>query len=432
MSDERKTNLAKLNDGLENIVSGMGTSIDPTTHNYWRSNNKNLDHTQLSVRFREDWIAQKICKTIPEDMTREWRAIDNEAGQLADEEFRISCLFREAQTWARLYGTSAILLDIKGDVDVSKPLNIEGLSTGCINSLHVIDRTRLFPTGTIELDPLDPEYGLPTHYQLGGSTVRIHKSRLIRFEGTELPRYLMWKNSWYSDSTLIPLIESIDNFYTAAKAAASLTTEANVDIVSVEGLEGFLSNPAGEALMMKRMRLMKRGKSIHNMVLLDNKEVYDQKTINLNGVKDLIWEYLKVVAASVGIPATRFLSTSPDGMNATGESDLNNYIDLIKGQQQSKFDPRLKIIDRLLQKHFGIEPWKYKWNSAFPQSPLEVEKVRSELSTTLAVLVEKGILSSQSALDILTKEDTFKGVELKKGQPQGMTNENERQEDKTS
>lgn len=119
-------------------------------------------------------------------------------------------------------------------------------------------------------------------------------------------------------------------------------------------------------------------------------------------------------------------------MNATGESDLNNYIDLIKGQQQSKFDPRLKIIDRLLQKHFGIEPWKYKWNSAFPQSPLEVEKVRSELSTTLAVLVEKGILSSQSALDILTKEDTFKGVELKKGQPQGMTNENEKQEDKTS
>ena len=112
----------------------------------------------------------------------------------------------------------------------------------------------------------------------------------------------MWKNSWYSDSTLIPLIESIDNFYTAAKAAASLTTEANVDIVSVEGLEGFLSNPAGEALMMKRMRLMKRGKSIHNMVLLDNKEVYDQKTINLNGVKDLIWEYLKVVAASVGYP----------------------------------------------------------------------------------------------------------------------------------
>ena len=43
MSDERKTNLAKLNDGLENIVSGMGTSIDPTTHNYWRSIIRILD-----------------------------------------------------------------------------------------------------------------------------------------------------------------------------------------------------------------------------------------------------------------------------------------------------------------------------------------------------------------------------------------------------
>ncbi len=426
MSDESKQ---KLNDGLENILSGMGTSIDPTTHNYWRSNNKNLDHTQLSVRFREDWIAQKICKTVPEDMTREWRVIDSEQGQQADEEFRISCLFREAQTWARLYGTSAILLDIKGDVDVSKPLNIDSLGVGCINTMHVIDRTRLFPTGTIEMDPLDPAYGLPTHYQLGGSTVRIHKSRLIRFEGTELPRYLMWKNSWYSDSVLIPLIEGIDNFYTAAKAAASLTTEANVDVISVEGLEGFLSNPAGEALMMKRMRMMKRGKSIHNMVILDSKEVYDQKNINLNGVKDLIWEYLEVVAASVGIPATRFLSTSPSGMNSTGESDLNNYIDLIKGQQQSKFEPRLKIVDKLLQKHYGIPEWKYEWNSAFPQSPIEVEKKRSELSTTLSTLVEKGIISSQSALDILVKENTFKGVSLSIGQPQGMTNENKQQKD---
>ena len=63
MSDESKQ---KLNDGLENILSWNGDSIDPTTHNYWRSNNKNLDHTQLSVRFREDWIAQKICKTVPE------------------------------------------------------------------------------------------------------------------------------------------------------------------------------------------------------------------------------------------------------------------------------------------------------------------------------------------------------------------------------
>lgn len=117
-------------------------------------------------------------------------------------------------------------------------------------------------------------------------------------------------------------------------------------------------------------------------------------------------------------------------MNATGESDLNNYIDLIRGQQQNKFDPRLKIIDRVIQKHFGLSEWTYSWNSAFPQSPLEVEKVRSELATTLSALVEKGIISSDSALAVLVNEDTFKGVDLKIGQPQGMTNNNDKEKPK--
>jgi hypothetical protein len=399
-------------DGLQNVMTGLGTSMDKTQYNSWQNTYKNLDHRQLTARFREDWVAQKICTILPQDMTREWRLIDSEEGIKADKKFRIRDLFREAYKWARVYGTSCILLDLKGTGDPSRPLNLKRLRPGCINSLQVVDRTRLLPMGEIIMDPLDPLYGNPTHYQLGGSTQKIHASRVLRFEGTELPKYEHWNNQWYSDSVLIPLFEVIDNFHTAAQSAAALTMEANADVVTVEGLQNLLTHPAGEAAMLKRFRLMKQMKSNHNIILLDQTEDYSTKTIALNGVKDLIWEYLRVIAAAVGVPATRFLSASPDGMNATGESDLSNYIDNVRGLQEAIFCPRLDVIDTVLQAHFGLQPWDYKWNCIFPESALQKATRIKTLSEALKNLFDAQSLSPQTILNILADQHTFGEVNL--------------------
>lgn len=307
---------AVLEDGLENVLTGMGTSLDKATANHWRHSGKNLDHVQLAARFREDWISQKVCTIVPQDLTREWRKIDTEEGQEADDELGISHMFSEAAKWARLYGTSFLVLDLKGAGDISKPLNVKRLKAGCINSLQVIDRTRMYPVGPVNYDPMSPHYGMPTHYQMVGSTQPIHCSRFLRFDATNLPLFETWRNQWYADSTLIPLEDVIDQFHSAAAAASALCQEALVDVVSIPGLQQILSNPMGEQAIMKRFRTMKQLKSIHKVLLLDSNETYDTKTMNLNSLRELIWEFLKVVSAACSIPATRFLSASPDGMNA--------------------------------------------------------------------------------------------------------------------
>lgn len=401
-----------LNDGLENLATGLGTGLDKNSHNVWTRSNHNADFEQLITRYREDWVAQKTCNIIPQDMTRKWRRIDTEAGVQADIDFRIRDMFREAYIWARVFGTSAIILDIRGAGSAETPLNLKRLRPGCIRSMQVVDRTRLMPTGSMVSDPFDPEYGMPEFYMLGGSTVRIHKSRVLRFEGTALTKYEIWRNQWYSDSVLIPLLSTIDNFHVAAQSASALTHEANADVVSVEGLQNLLTHPAGEAAVMRRFRLMKQMKSIHNIILLDSTEEFSTKTIALNGVKDLIWEYLRIIAAAVGIPATRFLSASPDGMNSTGESDLNNYIDLITGAQNSVFDPRLEVVDRLLQAHYGIPEYSYEWNCVFPESALQKEDRRNKLADSLNKLVTGGILSPEGANRVLKEEHIFGDIDL--------------------
>lgn len=404
-------------DGLENLVTGLGTEGDKTAHNKWTNSGRNADHPELTARYREDWIAQKVCNILPQDMTREWRMISTPEGVKADKELQLRGKVREAYKWARVYGTSCILLDLKGTGAINKPLNLKRLKPNCIRSLQVIDRTRLFPVGEVDYNPMSPNYGNPEQYILGGSTQRIHASRILRFEATELPRYEHWRNQWYSDSTLIPLFNTMDNFHTAAQSAAALTMEANADVVTVEGLQNILTNPAGEAIIMKRFRMMKQMKSNHNIILLDNTESYDTKTMSLAGVKDLIWEYLRVVAAACGIPATRFLSASPDGMNATGESDLNNYVDFLKGQQVAQFDPRVEVLDTIAQAHYGIAPWEYEWNSIFPESSTQKAEREKTQSESLQIMVDSFIISPEEARQIIESRQTYKGVDLKGAAP---------------
>lgn len=400
----RKTKLA---DGLENIVSGLGGEEDKAEHNRWTFSNKNADYRQLMNRFREDWVSQKVCTVIPQDMTRKWRHIDSEEGRLADKKLRIRHLFREAYQWARLYGTSFVLLDIKGTGKLDTPLRLDNLKKGCIKSLRVVDRSRMYAAGTMVLDALSPHYGLPEFYTLSGYSGTIHHSRFLRFEGTELPLFEFQRNMWYSDSVLIPLMKTIDQFYTTAAAAANLAQEATIDVVTVAGLQSLCTSPEGEQAVLKRFRLMKLAKSIYNVLILDEAEKYDTKSIALSGVKDLIWEYLKIVAAAVGIPATRFLSASPDGMNATGESDLVNYIDLLTGLQTTIFEPRLYVIDAIVQAHFGIEEYAYEWCDIFPESNVERAERAVNVATALDLLVANGTITREAANSIVAHSRIF-------------------------
>ena len=391
---------ASLFDGLQNLTTGLGVDKDKASHNKWVHSGRNYDHVTLSARYREDWLAQKVVQILPQDMTRKWREFDSDDAQDADAQMDIRGIFREAYKWARLYGTSFLIIDVADGMPLDKPLNWKRLKPGCIKNFNVVDRTRITVVGDIDQEPMSPTFGLPRTYQFVNSTVPIHRSRIIRFEGTELPIYERQRNLWYSDSILIPLLNIIDNFHTTSAAAAQMVQEANTDVVTVEGLANILQNTSGTNAMLQRFLDWKQIKSVFGVSILDSTEQYEQKKMQLSGVDDLLWSYLKVVAASVGIPATRFLSASPDGMNATGYSDLTNYIELLQGMQVAIFTPRLEVIDRLLAIHYGLpeDSFKYRFCDIFPES-LEQQEARHGTSVEyLARLTESGILSRDSAL----------------------------------
>tara|TARA_R110000751_G_scaffold15590_3_gene50377 strand:+ start:380 stop:1687 length:1308 start_codon:yes stop_codon:yes gene_type:complete len=389
---------ATVSDGLINLATGLGTQKDKGMSNEWLHSNRNVNHINLSARYREDWVSQKVCKIVPQDMTREWRDCSTPEAVEADKHWNVAQVFREAYKWARLYGTSFVIMDVADGRNVDKPINWKKLKPGCIRSFNVVDRTRVTVIGVIDQEPLSPTFGMPTHYQFVNSPVRIHKDRIVRFEGTELPVYERQRNLWYSDSVLIPLMNQIDNFHTTSSAAAQMVQEANTDIITVEGLSQILQSDQGTAAMLDRFSSWKDIKSVFGVSILDSTEQYESKSIQLSGVKDLIWEYLRMVSASVGIPATRFLSASPDGMNATGESDLINYVEMLMGLQKDIFDPRLVRVDALLAADAGIAPFEYEWTCIFPESASQKQDRLNTQAGWLATFADSGIISRESAL----------------------------------
>tara|TARA_R110000744_G_scaffold268168_2_gene381844 strand:- start:46 stop:1410 length:1365 start_codon:yes stop_codon:yes gene_type:complete len=389
-----------LYDGLSNLSTGLGGGKDKSSFNEWNHSGNNYDHVSLSARYREDWLSQKVCQIVPQDLTREWRTFDSDEAKQADDDFEVSKMFREAYKWARLYGTSFIILDIDDGRTTDKPVNWKRLKPGCLRSMYVVDRTRIVAMGVIDQMPMSPTFGMPEHYQFVNYPTPIHKDRLIRFEGTELPIYERQRNLWYSDSILIPLMKQIDNFHTTSFAAAQMVQEANTDVIKVEGLANILETDQGTNAMIERFSSWKSIKSVFGVSILDASEEFEQKSMQLSGVKDLIWEYLKMVSASVGIPATRFLSASPDGMNATGESDLVNYVETLQGLHKSIFDPRLKPVDLLLAAHYGIDEseFDYEWGCIFPESAAQkADRVKSK-AQSITMLCDSGVLSRESGL----------------------------------
>ena len=62
-------------------------------------------------------------------------------------------------------------------------------------------------------------------------------------------------------------------------------------------------------------------------------EDFDRVAIQFAGLADLMDKYQARLAMLGDIPMTRWANTSPGGLNATGESDLRNYIMMVEANR---------------------------------------------------------------------------------------------------
>lgn len=420
ITDHKKS----VEDGLENFAANLGTNQDKR-HLSRYVNTKRLsargNERELLDFYSTNWVAGKVVDIIPADMTREWRSFIGEiepqsVKKLEEEEERLqlSTTFNDAHKWARLYGTGFIVLAVDDGQTPDKPLDINKIKKGGLQHIKAIDRQRVSTAEVVPIqDPLNANFGMPEFYRFNETSIKIHHSRVLRFDAIQLPFEEFRRNNYFSNSVLDRLYESILNLDTVTNSAASMVFNTNVDVVKVDNLMNYIMTPAKEDTLKKRFALAAQLKSFNNIMLLDTKEDIIKMSNTFAGLPDLIDRYSRIVTAGTDIPATRLLGDSASGMNATGEGDLKNYYDMLRAAQINIYKPKLDYFDAIMAKSMGLGEdvdLSYEFNSLFQMSDQEQANLEKSNAERDAMYLDRGVITEEIVAKELQQEGTYTNI----------------------
>lgn len=417
--------VVSINDGLANAMAGLGTDRDKIATSYY--SDTPIDNQQLLAMYRSSGIARKIVDAPALDAFRNWRdwqAKPDQIEKIEAEEKRLNlkAALIDARQKARLFGEAFVYFDL-GD-DASKPVNPKMVKQGGVRFLNVLDSSHI-TGGEIELDPMSPFFGWPKDYQIVGGasgSATIHPSRLIIFLGARVmtDHAVLGRKG---ESILVSMLDAIRQSDSAAANVASLIYEANVDVITMEGLMAYVGTVDGERRITERYRIAATGKGINRMLILDGKEKYDRKNASFASLPELIDRFDQRASAVADIPMTRLFGRSPGGMNSTGDSDASNYFDRIKAEQEVEISPAMAIFDDCLINSALGAPDKdvhYSWAPLKQMSEKEKAEIFEKKANAARTIAGTGGMSpalmpidalSDALVNELIEDGTLSGLE---------------------
>ncbi|RIY41960.1 DUF1073 domain-containing protein [Neopusillimonas maritima] len=397
------------NDGLVNLLSGLGTGKGKRDHNYFVHGSL-FGYKELEAAYQTDWISRQIVDIPADDMTREWRTIKcQDADEIRKEEDRLnvqSCV-NEALSWSRLFGGSAILPITNQDFE--KPFRPDMVKKGEVQRLLVFDRWDLIPHSINTWDVLAENYLQPEFYTLYQGSQKIHWTHFIRFVGTKLPRRQRVLMQGWGDSALRKCLQDIKDTVSAKGGIAELMQSANVDVITREGLSEELTTDQ-ESKIIERYTIFDQMKSIINTALLDGDEKLDRLTLNLSGVAPILDNFMVWISGAAEIPVTRLFGEAAKGLNATGEGDLKNYYDSIRSKQTSHLDRPMSVLDEIMVRSaLGNMPddYNYDWNRLYQPNRKEEAEAKKIEAETDVILLDAGVIGRSHAMRRLESDEVY-------------------------
>ena len=359
-------------DGLFNNVTNMGSSLDKSSYTRYEPRGA-LTRIELEAMYREDWITAKAVDLPAKDMLKNWRTheglTDDQAVEVKrfEKRLRLPHKLLEALKWSRLYGGAAAIMRIDGTGELNEPLRLESVKKDSLKYLNVLDRWQISASSVLTHDLMAPNFLKPEFYHVSGN--QVHHSRVLRFDGIDLPYHSKSSNNYWGDSIIERMYKAIINAGTIYDSISSMLHEANLDVMKIPGLMNLICDDEGKNQVLKRIQMANLSKSIHNMFIMDSEEEYEKKQNTFTGIQPLIYDYISAVAGAADIPITRLLGVTPGGLNVSGDSDLENYYSHIESEQNATLRPQLDYFDEImLRSLFGTVPSKYDYEFAAVQT----------------------------------------------------------------
>ena len=358
--------------------------------------------------YETSWEARKVVRIIPEDALRkDWllEDIPEEAAKMLHtcfDRLQFGNILKRSLMLERLLGGCLTFMGVEGASDKpEEPLDPK--AGGRLRFMNAIPVSRISRV-TWDTNPLSEHYMRPSEYLINGTA--LHVSRCLVWDGEPLfdPYDFALTNfrgnlAGFGPSVLATLWDDIVKAIGTRQAAYQLIQTNNAILMAVDGLQDLQGTKSGQAALQK-LRQIANQLSVYNAALVDgNKVDIKQHSASFGSVPELLITFIQILSAGSDIPATRFLGQAPGGLNATGESDLENYYNVIDAYQRQRIEPQLRrACDVIGYWKFPKQwqKWREKLTLKFPPlwnaSELEEAQKNSQNIDNVMKLFDAGLI----------------------------------------
>lgn len=408
-------------DGYSNMLNKYGTAQDNSTA--YQYNQEIISNDLELIRLYEgNGLFTKIIDRPSEEAVKHGFDInygDESIAEYVDD--RMDALeleekFSTAEKWARLYGGSIIVMLVDDGRGLEEPLDWNNVRS--IEELRVFERAIVQPDyGSMYhfhfMDTLDSKkkFGEPEYYQVFSiyGYFCVHRSRCLIFRNGRLPEhttnaiYRYWGIPEY-----VKIKRALRECITSHEDGVKLLERSVQAIYKMKNLANMLSTEDGENKVLQRLQVIDMARGILNSIAIDTDgEDYDFKTLQMSGIKDVIDATCNMLSAVTDIPQTILFGRSPAGMNSTGESDFENYYNMVENIQKQNMKANARTVIDLILKQGALEgaipevpKYKMKFAALWSMSDTEkanVEQTKAQTEYTKAQTAQ--IYMDSNALD---------------------------------
>lgn len=317
----------------------------------------------------------------------------------------------------RLYGGAGLVLLIDDGGQPEDP--VEGKRIRGVRGYIPLSRHELIPE-----DFSITDYSRPSHYRIttsqritpeqtsGYVNLRVHSSRVARFDGLYLPWNLRSRNTGWGQSVLQLIWESFKRYETAMSGLEAMTSDADLFVHKIPGLFNRIAS-GNESDLRKRLEANSLSRSVYGGMVVDTEEELNFLNRALSNIATATDPFVKDLQASTGWPASILMGDSPGGLGKEGRFEERMWASLVEQWQEVYCrTPITEVFNYILASREGPtrgrvpESWSVQFPSVFTQTDKEKAELKQLTAASDIQYLQYGVLN---ALEV--RESRFGGTD---------------------
>jgi hypothetical protein len=286
--------------------------------------------------------------------------------------------------------------------ELSDPINLDKIKSFEGYS-RIFDRWELIidPRSYIKNEPYQPEYYRLLSYsqdQRLPNNISIHKDRILRFRGRQLPPYEQILNQGWEDSVLQTFISPLKNYLAGYEYVTEALKDFEVMIVKIQDLnEKLAASEEGYTALKQRAKEVSINASSQRGLWMDKDT--EEVTIlsrNFSNVEKIVDISLREMIGASGIDPGEFYKEK-DQIKANSKEERLATANRIRSLQEEKWGKLIGSQLDLILAPYKIKKSNRKWEWTSTYSPTEMEKLEMESteSVTLERYINNGVLNAE-------------------------------------